>query len=106
MTDDKTKDHPSFIDAITEELLEKYEPAQAVAVLSSIIINIYNKSNKDSAFILAEPNSKVAVVTTSVDALHALPEVLEKTFQGLQELKEELDPDEKPNETPPNTTLH
>lgn len=104
MTDKNNEQSESFADTITKELLEHYDVPQAIAVLSSIIVNIYQTSAKNNAFVLAQPGSNVAVVTTSLDTLEHLPEVLQKTFEAMETLEEPSNDDD--DETPPNSKLH
>jgi hypothetical protein len=53
--------------------------------------------------VLAQPGSNVAVVTTSLDTLDHLPEVLRKTFEAMETIEE---PSNDDDETPPNSKLH
>jgi hypothetical protein len=103
MTDKDNEQSESFADTITKELLTHYDVPQAIAVLSSIIVNIYQTSDKNNAFVLAQPGSNVAVVTTSLDTLDHLPEVLRKTFEAMETIEE---PSNDDDETPPNSKLH
>ncbi len=110
MTDENNEHGESFADTITKELLEHYDVPQAIAILSSIITNIYQTSAKNNAFVLAQPGSNIAVVTTSLDTLEHLPEVIQKTFEALETVEGTVltASEESPNddETPPNSKLH
>lgn len=105
MNDDK-KEHENFVEAITEELLSKLDRPQAIAVLSSVITNIYNGTDKNSAFILAQPDTQVAVVTTSLATLEHLPDVIAKTFESLKDLENNPTSTNDETTTPPKERLH
>lgn len=103
--DEKTELPGELIHDMCRALMEKYDTAQAIAILSSMITHIYSQSDNRSAFILAQPESNVAVVTTSLDALDVLPDVIEKTFHSLQETTQKEDFETTPKR-PDKSKLH
>lgn len=88
MTD---KDQPTtLIDAITQEMLDTYGADQGIAILSSVICQLYAETDGKQALILTQPSSGVLVITTTLDASDQIPDILQKTIEGIPAILEEV----------------
>lgn len=88
MTD---KDQPTtLIDAITQEMLDTYGADQGIAILSSVICQLYTETDGKQALILTQPSSGVLVITTTLDASDQIPDILQKTIEGIPAILEEV----------------
>lgn len=85
------KDQPTtLIDAITQEMLDTYGADQGIAILGSVICQLYTETDGKQALILTQPATGVLVITTTLDASDQIPEILQKTIDGIPSILEEI----------------
>lgn len=109
------------IDALTASIMETMGPEKGVAILSSVICQLYCETDQKNAMVLTQPNAGVIVITTSLDATEQIPDIVEKTLEQLPEILKKVeaadgmpegikevngDTGELKKDVPPDTTIH
>lgn len=109
----------STIDALTKSIMESMGPEKGVAILSSVICQLYVETDQKSAMVLTQPGQGVIVVTTTLDAVGQIPKIIEKTMEQLPDILKQVEDDneggiktvdgdsgEVKKDVPPDTTIH
>jgi len=116
-----------LIDHLTAEFYETYGADKACAIISSVLCQLYQLTDMDNAMVLAQPDTGILVITTTMDASEQIPTIVAKTLEQLPKIIEQINQDDKkdgkdtikyidgdaqeivdkPNEkVPPNSKLH
>jgi len=84
-----------IIEQLTKEFLQSFGAEKGIAILSSVICMMYEETDKKNAMILAQPTNGVIVITTTMDAVDQIPDIIEKTMEQLptvmRQITENLD---------------
>lgn len=78
------------IEALTESILEAMGPEKGIAVLSSVICQLYVKTDQSNAMVLTQPSNGVIVVTSTLDAAEQIAGIVEKTLEQIPEIMKEI----------------
>jgi len=114
-----SKQDVETIDALTASIMESMGPEKGIAILSSVICQLYAETDQSNAMILTQPGEGVIVITTSLNATDQIPHIIEKTLEQLPEILEKVHKGDEPEgvhevdgdsgelkKTPPDTTIH
>ena len=85
-----SKQDVETIEALTKSILEAMGPEKGVAILSSVICQLYVETDQKNAMVLTQPGQGVIVITTTLDATDQIPSIIEKTLEQLPGILEEV----------------
>jgi len=75
-----------LIDALTEEIETALGPVRGIAVLSSVICQLYEKTDKTNAMVLAQPYCQNMVITATFDSVDRLQDIVGETIDQIGNL--------------------
>lgn len=74
-------------------ILEEYSPEEALAVLSSIMIEMYEASGSSNHFIFGMPQTNNMVILTDFEGVEKLPQIMQQFTDGLDSAANEIEHD-------------
>jgi len=81
-----SKSDVQTIEALTESCLKAMGPEKGIAILSSVICQLYKETDQRNAMVLTQPAEQVIVITTTLDAVDQIPRIIQKTLEQLPEV--------------------
>ena len=80
-----------IIEQLTEEFTNSFGAEKGIAILSSVICQMYTSTDQKNAMVLAQPTSGVIVITTTLDCSDQIPEIVETTKEQLGTMLEKIE---------------
>ena len=80
-----------IIDQLTTEFLEAFGAEKGCAILSSVVCQMYQETDQQSAMVLAQPASGIMVITTTMDCADQIPRIVKKTLEHIPSVLEQIE---------------